>query len=149
MLHRRQKHRAIERRGWMMDSGTSVPTRPTRIIFQETGFRDKEIPGSENSTSKAQGLVVLHSWTLTEAQIPGLRHLESDSQVAGVLECKHFCSLSHTEVHLARSLPQGRRSHLQSPTGDTFQNGWRHRGGFHPVQSSAQLLCPHPSISRH
>lgn len=44
-----------EYQGRMMDSETSVPERPMKIIFQQTGFRDKEIPGGGSSMSQVPG----------------------------------------------------------------------------------------------
>lgn len=97
-----------EHQGRMINSGTSVPKRPTKIIFQKIGFRDKEIPGSGSSMSKGPGTWVYS--TVGHSQRPLDSDTESDSQVAesqidGILECKNFSSLSKTEVHLVRSLP--------------------------------------------
>lgn len=99
-----------EHQGRMMDSGTSVPKRPMKIIFQQTGFRDKEIPGGGSSISKGPGTWVYSIVGHSQKLRPLDSDTESDSQVAesqidGILECKNFSSLSKTEVHLVRSLP--------------------------------------------
>lgn len=101
-----------EHQGRMINSGTSVPKRPTKIIFQKTGFRDKEIPGSRSSMSKGPGTWVYFTVGHSQKLRPLDSDTESDSQVAesqidGILECKNFSSLSKTEVHLVRSLPPG------------------------------------------
>lgn len=60
-----------------MDSGTSVPTRPTRI--RSNGFGDKGIPGGGCSLSKVPGTWV--SSTVGRSQEPGPPDSDTQNQL--------------------------------------------------------------------
>lgn len=119
----------------MMDPGTSVPTRPMRIILRQAGCGGEEILDSGSTMNTGP-----RTWCIPQAGTPRsldslLQTLRIRSQVAAEesLACKRFGCVSKTEVYLVTSLPQGRRSCHQAPSkmgGDMSEDAMLHR---HPL----------------